>query len=188
LNKEKLMKSEFNLLDPSTPLVYSDGTETYAYFKNEYKQHDKGFFVLAPSGAGKTHFVKNQNEMHWLDGDELWMEANAHPDGAWWLEGNERIAEIDARCDVITTEAKKLGFWIVGASNNWLKPDAIVLPEWETHKSWIKHREENDYDGGATSDKLEQVISHREWIIEWEKKGVPKFSTVQEAAEFLSRS
>ncbi len=182
------MKKYFNLLDPSKPLVFADGTKTYKYFRDEYVQHQKGFFILAPSGAGKTYYVKNQKEMNWIDGDELWMETNAHPDGPWWLEGLDRIAEIDARCDVITTEAKKLGFWIVGASNNWLKPDAIVVPDWETHQSWIKNREDTEYDGGATSDKLGQVMSHREWIIAWEKKGVPKFETVAEAAEFLARS
>lgn len=141
---------------------------------------------MAPSGAGKTYFVKNQSGNDWIDGDELWMATNAHPEGEWWLEPVETINEIDARCDVITQEAKKLGFWIVGASNNWLQPDAIVLPDWETHKQWIRAREEGDYDGGAKSDALEQVLTHRKWIETWEEKGTPKFKTVQEAAAFLS--
>ncbi len=94
---------------------------------------------------------------------------------------------IDARCDVITQEAKKLGFWIVGASNNWLKPDAIVVPDKETHKAWIAHREENNYDGGATSDKFSQVESHIAWMLKWEEQGVPRFETVQAAAEYLAK-
>lgn len=143
---------------------------------------------MAPSGAGKTHFVESQKEPHWLDGDDLWMSAKAHPDGPWWLEPLETITEIDSRSDVITVEAKKLGFWIVGASNSWLKPDAIVIPHWSTHKKWIGIREKTIYDGGATSDKLDQVISHRKWILKWEKQGVPKFKTVEAATEFLAKS
>lgn len=177
---------EFNLLESNTPLSFTDGTEVYKKLALEYRTHANGYFILAPSGAGKTHFVNNQKEKDWIDGDILWMLANAHPDGPWWTEGLDRIMEIDQRSDIITIEAKKLGFWIVGASNNFLKPDAIVIPEWETHKKWIAHREQNNYDGGATTDRLNQVISHREWILQWETKGVPKFGTMEEAALFLS--
>lgn len=176
----------FNLLNPSVPLVFCDGTKIYEDLAKTYKTHENGYFVLAPSGAGKTHFVDNQKEMHWVDGDILWMSANAHPDGPWWTKSLDRITEIDQRSDVITMEAKKLGFWIVGASNNFLKPDAIVIPDWETHKEWISFREKNNYDGGATTDKLDQVISHREWILKWESQGVPKFKTMEEAANFLA--
>jgi hypothetical protein len=141
---------------------------------------------MAPSGAGKTHFVKSQKELHWMDGDNLWARSNAHPSGAWWLESVDVITKIDQRCDVITTEAKKLGFWVVGASNAFLKPDAIVIPDWETHKGWILAREQGNYDGGATSKDYEQVKGHREWISQWAKQGVPKFETVQQASEYLA--
>lgn len=181
-----MLEKHFNLFDIKTPLVFTDGTEVYSKLREVYTTHKVGYFIMAPSGAGKTHFIKSQPEMHWLDGDELWMATNAHPDGAWWNEPIETIIEIDSRCDVITQEAKKLGFWILGASNNWLPPDAIVLPDWETHKKWIAHREQTNYDGGATSDKLDQVQNHRAWIAEWEAKGVPKFETVEAAASFLA--
>jgi len=177
----------FNLLDPKTPLIFSDGTQVYEELAQTYVKHDRGYFILAPSGAGKTHFVKAQSEMHWIDGDELWMKAHAHPDGPWWTESIDRITEIDQQSDVITIQAKKLGFWIVGASNAFLSPDAIVIPDWETHKQWIAHREKTNYDGGATSDRLEQVQGHRNWILTWEEKGVPKFETMKEAADFLTQ-
>lgn len=180
------MNENFDMLSPNTPLIYSDGTKLYDKLAENYHTHQKGLFILAPSGAGKTHFVENFGNNHWIDGDILWQASHAHPDGAWWLEDLETIQAIDSRCDVITQEAKKLGFWIVGASNSWLKPDAIVIPDWETHKSWIKHRETHNYDGGATSDGLEQVKTHIEWIEQWESKGVPKFTTVQEAANALA--
>ncbi len=177
-----------NLLNAKIPVVFKDGTEVYTELAKKYVTHKTGYFIMAPSGAGKTHYVNAQKEMHWLDGDELWMKTNAHPDGAWWLAGTDKIIEIDQRSDIITIEAKKLGFWIVGASNSFLQPDAIVIPDWETHKKWIKTREDTNYDGGATSDRLDQVISHREWILEWEKKGVPKFDTVELATTFLAKS
>lgn len=180
------MEFHDKLLDPKTPLMFNDGTEVYKELAKKYRTHDNGFFILAPSGAGKTHFIKSQKELHWIDGDDLWMATNAHPDGAWWLEGIDRINEIDQRSDVVTIEAKKLGFWILGASNAFLPPDAIVIPDWETHKHWISYRENNNYDGGATSDKLDQVESHREWILQWEKKGVPKFETVEKAVNYLT--
>lgn len=178
----------YNLLPDNTPLAFADGSNIYKEISKNVRQHKNGFFILAPSGAGKTHFINNQKSRDWIDGDELWMSTNAHPDGAWWLESVEKINEIDARSDVITQQAMKLGFWILGASNLWLKPSAIVLPEWEQHKAWIKHREENNYDGGAKSDALDGVLSHRKVIEEWETKGVPKFNTVNEAVEYLVSS
>lgn len=183
-----MLEKKYNLLDPKLPVVFQDGTDIYNELAKKYITHKTGFFIMAPSGAGKTHFVKSQKELHWLDGDELWMATNAHPDGEWWLENLDRITEIDQRSDVITIEAKKQGFWVVGASNAFLPPDAIVIPEWETHKKWIGIRETTNYDGGATSDKLDQVISHRKWILEWESKGVPKFETVEDAASYLAKT
>lgn len=176
----------FDLLQPDTPLVFADGTQIYKELGGKYIQHKFGLFILAPSGAGKTHFIKNQKEPHWIDGDDLWNSARAHPDGPWWTQGKDVIDEIDQRSDVITVEAKKLGFWIMGASNNWLKPDAIVIPHWRSHKKFIKHREETHYDGGATSDGLDQVLSHRKQILQWSKKGVPVFKSVPEAVDYLA--
>ena len=173
-------------LDPKTPLMFADGSMIYEKFTQEYITHKRGFFIMAPSGAGKTHFIKNQNEKHWIDGDAFWEATNAHPKGTWWLEPLETIDEIDQKSDIITVQAKKLGFWIMGASNNWLKPDAIVLPDWRTHKKYIKTREITAYDGGATSNKLTQVLGHRKWIRQWVKKGVPVFKSVKEAADHLA--
>lgn len=182
------MAVHFGTLDLKIPLMFSDGTEIYKKFAEKHVVHKKGFFIMAPSGAGKTYFIEHQKEKHWLDGDSLWEATNAHPKGEWWLEGGEVIDEIDQKSDVITAQAKKLGFWIIGASNNWLKPDAIVLPHWSTHKRYIKSRETESYDGGATSDRLNQVLGHRRWIRKWVKQGVPCFNSVQLAADFLAKS
>ena len=173
-------------LDFKLPLMFSDGTKVYEEFAKKYITHKHGFFILAPSGVGKTHFIKNQKEPHWMDGDALWESTNAHPAGEWWTWG-ELIDEVDQRSDIITMMAKKMGFWIMGASNNWLKPDAIVLPNWNTHKKYIKIREQTNYDGGATSDRLGQVLGHRKWIRQLVKKCVPCFRSVQEAADYLAK-
>jgi hypothetical protein len=169
-----------------TPLMFTDGSAVYVSFAQQYITHKTGFFIVAPSGAGKTYFIEKQKEKHWMDGDALWEAANAHPAGLWWLEP-EKIDEIDQRSDIITIQAKRLGFWIIGASNNFLKPDAIVLPNWSTHKRYIRNREKENYDGGATSKRLGQVLSHRRWIRRWVKQGVPCFSSVQEATDFLEK-
>ena len=176
---------ESHLFSIGTPLSFTDGTKMYNKIAEEYPRHKKGFFILAPSGAGKTYFVKNQKEKHWIDGDLLWISACAHPKGPWWLEDDAFIKEVYAKSDIITMEARRLGFWIMGASNLWLKPDAIVVPDWETHKAYIRMRESSNYDGGATSDNFDQVIAHRERILLWEKRDVPKFTSIDQAVDFL---
>lgn len=180
-------KVHWGSLPPETPLMFEDGSAVYNKFAKQFITHKQGFFIIAPSGSGKTYFIDRQKEKHWMDGDALWEAANAHPQGPWWLEP-EKIDEIDQRSDIVTIQAKKLGFWIIGASNNFLKPDAIVLPYWSTHKRYIRIREKENYDGGATSDRLNQVLNHRRWIRRWVKQGVPCFESVEKAAVFLAKS
>lgn len=180
------MTQKTNILLPQkTPIMFSDGTKIFKRFAKEYICHKKGFFIMAPSGVGKTHYVNNQKEKHWIDGDVIWEATNAHPRGSWWLKPNEYIDFLDQRSDIITAQAKKLGLWIMGASNYWLTPDAIVIPDWKTHVSYIKNREQNNYDGGATLDRLDQVKGHRKWILQWVKKGVPRFNSIDDATNYL---
>jgi hypothetical protein len=110
------------------------------------------------------------------------------PKGAWW-EKPELILDVEMKCDIITNEAKKLGFWLLGSANYWLKPDAIVLPPWETHIQFIKKRELN-FDGGARSNpkELAQLKKHRDWILTWMKEGVPKFDSIEEAVNYLAQT
>jgi hypothetical protein len=181
--------------------MFADGTEVYKKFADKYITHSKGFFVLAPSGTGKTHYIKSQSEKHWIDGDELWMATNAHPNNAWWTTGDasSSLREVDFRSDLITLQAKKLGFWVMGASNLWLRPDAIVIPDWEQHKQFIAKREQNNYDGGATTDRLQQVINHREriqrhaksdvpefWRLNQDDSTVPQFDSIEKAANYIA--
>lgn len=183
-----MLQDQEGLYDISTPLVFADGTEIYDKVANEYARHKKGFFVLGPSGVGKSHYIRNQdiNEKHWVDADQLWRWTRAMPLGAWW-EKLEDITEVEQKCDIITAEAKKQGFWMLGSACNWLTPDAIVVPRWQTNVKYIKIREKN-YDGGITTERLPQLKAHREEILSWQKKGVPRFYSVQEAVDYLEDS
>lgn len=189
INKSLTSEEKFNL----DPLDEERIQKTLQELDQKYIQHKEGFFIMAPSGAGKTHYVNHQKEnsdgkRDWMDGDSLWQRSGAHPDREWWLESGETMDEIDRRSDIVTAEALKKGFWILGASNIWLKPDAIVIPNWERHVEMIKHRETHNYDGGAKSDRLGQVQGHREWIMRWTKKGVPVFESMEEATGALASS
>lgn len=181
-----MSKDHLNL-DFDTPLIFADGTSFWNQLSREHRVHKQGFFILGPSGIGKTHFVKNQSEPHWIDGDNIWAGTNASPAGEWWLRSIEDIGTIDARSDVMTAQAKALGFWIIGASNYWLRPDAIVIPHWSTHQKYIRYREKHAYDGGAKSDAFAQVLGHRRWIMRYAKQGVPQFSSVEAATNYLAK-
>ncbi|MFA6253043.1 MAG: hypothetical protein WCV69_02130 [Patescibacteria group bacterium] len=180
-------KVHWGKLNQKTPLVFTDGSAFYKKLAKKYKTHRVGYFILTPSGAGKTYFIERQKNKDWLDGDELWEGANAHPKGPWWLLPLADLIEIEQKSDVITQQAKKLGFWILGSVNNWLKPDAIVLPHWTQHKKYIAKRQAESYDGGATTDMFAQVLHHRKWIKQWTRQGVPLFESVDEATNFLAR-
>ena len=144
-------------------------------------------FILAPSGVGKTYYNENQKEKHWLDGDELWEGANAHPRGPWWLSPVDVLIEIENKSDTITVQAKKIGFWILGSMNDWLRPDAIVIPDLNVHKKYIITREKDSYDGGITSDRFDHMLHERKMARRWVKKGVPLFKSVEEAADYLAK-
>lgn len=182
-----MLQDQEGLFEQKTPLIFADGREFYKKLGEEYIVHKKGFFILAPSGAGKSHYYRNQKEgeKHWIDADRLWRWAKAMPVGVWW-ENLESIYDVEKKCDMITYEARKIGFWMLGSANSWLKPDAIVIPNWKTHIKFVKIREKN-YDGGAKSDEvaLSQLRNHRKWISLWAKKGVPKFKSIEDATKYL---
>ncbi len=173
------------------PVIFVEGTAYYKELAHKYTRHENGLFILAPSGVGKTHFCNAQKELHWIDGDELWLGSGAQPplEEEYWNQGVEVIERVEQRSDVVTADAKSQGFWIMGASCYWLKPDAVVIPDWETHVAYIKHREENNYDGGMKSDQLEQVQRHINIIKNWHKHhNVPMFLSIEEAVSSLTKN
>lgn len=176
------------LLSKINPVKFTDGKDVYKKYMDEYVVHEKGLFIFASSGVGKTHFVKNQKEKHWIDGDIFWEDTGAHPLIPWWTMGDTYMKEIDQRSDIATMYARKLGLWVMGASQNWLSPDGIVLPNWDLHQQQIIHREQNNYDGGAKSSDFEQVLAHRAYAEKVaQRDNVPIFSSIQEAVEALTK-
>ena len=167
---------------------FCDDAVVFNQFKKQYSIHKRGFFIVAPSGAGKTYFVKNQKDPDWIDGDDLWMATGAQPNRAWWTEGIDVINEVDKRCDVVTEEYRKNGFWIIGASNFWAIPDAVVIPDFRLQKKYIICREQTNYDGGATSKDFKQVIKHRKTLTKHARQNkVPIFKTIEDAVNFLRK-
>src|SRR3989344_3803417 len=174
-----------SLLKPAIPFVFTDGTSVIKDLGKTYATHKKGLFILGPSGIGKTHFINQQKRLDWIDGDILWYETNALPGGKWWESSLSEINRVESLCDIVTMEAKRCGFWIIGASNYWLKPDAIVVPDWQTHKKYIRARASSHYDGGATPENMEQLKAHRKIELAWKKLGVPNFPSVDAAVDYL---
>jgi hypothetical protein len=171
------------------PIIYTYGDEFYKDLAKKYIRHEQGLFILAPSGVGKTYFCSSQKESHWIDGDDLWLGTGAQPplEEEYWNQGVDVIERVEQRSDVVTSDAKEQGYWIMGASSFWLRPDAIVIPDWNTHVAYIKHREQNGYDGGMKSDQLEQVQRHISIIKRWNQDhGVPEYRSLKEAIEGLT--
>lgn len=176
-----------NLYDENIPLIFTDGSLVYNDLKKEYNIHSQGFFIYAPSGVGKTYFINKQIEKDWIDGDLLWSKTFAFPNDDWWNRPGNEIDTIERRADVITEQAKKLGFWIMGASCVSINPDAIVIPPLNIHLKYIINRENNNYDGGLTSENIDRIKSFRKYVLRYKKQGVPCFKSVDEAVHYLSR-
>lgn len=180
------MKSQHHPINTaSTPVVFTDGSAVYAKLAQTYSQHNHGRFILAPSGSGKTHFVNGQTVKDWIDGDLLWVVTGADYSGDEWNQDLSEVMEINARCDAITQQAKKQGFWVIGSSNLYLQPDAVVIPDWETQQHYISLREKNDYDGGATASDIDGLKAHINWITSTWKGVVPFFESIEQAVDYL---
>lgn len=181
------MENKYNLYSSDTPLIFSDGTEIYNNLKQEYKTHKKGYFIYGPSGVGKTYFINNQKEKNWIDGDVLWDSCHAFPQGDWWNLSGAEIEFVERRADIITEQAKRLGFWIIGASSVNMIPDAIVIPNFETHLNYIKYRENHNYDGGIKSDDLDKIKRNRDYYARFKEQGVPIFKSVDDAVDYIEK-
>ncbi len=164
------------------PQVFCDGRAIYKKVLKDFIVHKKGLFIVAPSGTGKSYFVNHQKEKNWVDGDVIWKAAGAIPKGDWWKEGLQRVFEVDQKCDVVTAECMRMGYWILGASYFWLVPDAIVIPDLKTQKRYILDRQKNAYDGGARLDDMKNVLNHRAWLLDQAKQHrIPVFKSIDAA-------
>lgn len=183
--------------------TYTEEGHLHEKLLAHYTRHKRGYFILGPSGCGKSYFVNHLSNKHdWIDGDMIWTATHAQPRTAWWEAGDSApsLRLIDAMSDVITYQAVQQGYRIIGASNLWLRPDAVVLPPLEKHTEYLTMRSTGEnYDGGLTIDQLSNVKEHRERIrlnaqnpqltyrtIDTKNiEPVPIFESVEEAARFL---
>ena len=167
-------------------VIFADGSDYFAQLESKYIRHEKGLFIVAPSGTGKTYFTTHQTTQDWIDGDQVLVETGAQPNTDWWNKGVPVIERVEQRCDVITQQFRDNGYWIMTSINSWLEPDAVIIPDWDILTQRIAHRQENNYDGGLTSEQHEQLKKGIEIIERWHtEKGVPKFSTIEEAIKTL---
>ena len=174
-------------MNTDSPIIFSDGTIFFTQLAKTYIKHRRGLFILAPSGVGKSYFIDGQDEKHWIDGDYLWPITNADLTNEDWENNIDTVQWINRKSDIITCQAIMLGFWIIGSSNSFLKPDAIVLPKWEVHKSYIEKRDRTTKEHGATMSNLNGVLKHRKIIQRWKDQNVMCFESVKEAADMLSK-
>lgn len=169
-------------------VVYANGEHFFEELGRTYVQHPKGLFIMTPSGAGKTYFCTRQQEPHWIDGDTVLTQAGAQPHNDWWNQGVPVIERVEQRCDIITQQCVDKGFWIMTSINAWLKPDAIVIPEWEVLTAQIAQRQQNNYDGGLTSEQHDQLKKGIEIIQRWNTEhGVPAYTSIEEAVKALTQ-
>ncbi|MFZ1258094.1 MAG: hypothetical protein WAQ25_01355 [Candidatus Saccharimonas sp.] len=169
-------------------VIYSDGTDFFQNLHNTFPTFSHGFFIMTPSGAGKTYFCDHQKEQIWIDGDKLWIESGAQPNIEWWNGGVQLIERVEQRCDIITAQAVDMGFWVMGSVNFWLKPDAIVIPKWDVLLERIRQRQlSGNYDGGLTAQHTDQLKTHIAIIEKWHTDhNVPRFETIEEAVNTLA--
>jgi len=175
-------------MNQNTPIIYADGTGFYEQLAKEYAVHPKGLFILAPSASGKTYFVNQQESKEWIDGDYLWQATSADLSDKEWNTDFESVHEINRRSDVMTYQAMKLGFWVMGSSNESLRPDGIVILPWKTHLQYIELREKYLYDGGAKLEDIEDIKVHRKIVEQWKERGVPCFDSIDAAVDHLAHS
>ena len=86
--------------------------------------HPEGKFVVAPNGAGKSYYVKQQAQNDWLDQDP-YLEQVDIP-----TRGNDKLSKATMQqADKATLALKRAGAWVLGAT--WWDPanvDAFVVP------------------------------------------------------------
>ena len=170
------------------PVIFTNGAAFFEDLETKYVKHTKGLFIMTPSGAGKTYYCTRQQEQHWIDGDTVLTDAGAQPKSDWWNQGVPVIERVEQRCDVITRQCVDKGFWIMASINAWLKPDAIVIPDWGVLTAQIASRQQNNYDGGLTSEQQDQLKKGIEIIQKWNTEhGVPLYKSIDEAVTELTQ-
>ena len=162
-------------------LKFTDGSNVYNDFDNEYNQHKKGFVILAPSGTGKTTFVNNQIgiKKNWIDTDILFGPKSLNID---WMNSKNKVEEKLSylRADYMLEQSKLYGYRIIGSLFYKYKADAIVLIPLNKHIEYVKLREDLDIDKVKELRKTMAYHAH--------DLNIPIFNTIISAIEYLENN
>ena len=190
------------------PMVLDKVKEIVEQQVREHVRHKHGAIIFVGSGGGKSTTYRNQvpnaeGKTDLIDADLLYRETNAHPcqPGVepkrplpWWDWGDEVIAEVEKRCDVVNQEMIDSGFWALTTS---FTPDAAYVPDsviivllpWEEHKRRIIEKSQGEhYDGGAkaTDAGFSLVLGHRKWAEDVaKKKNTPVVNSIEAAINLI---
>tara|TARA_B100001175_G_C19403854_1_gene587645 strand:- start:140 stop:688 length:549 start_codon:yes stop_codon:yes gene_type:complete len=104
----------------------------------------KGVSLIAPTGAGKTYFINNQQQGNrlWIDADPLMKRAKVLPEYNEWSEYNfETIAQM---CDMVTVYVKQKHKLRILGSTWWdaAMHDAMVIPDVGELKARLSQKED----------------------------------------------
>ena len=101
--------------------------------------------ILGPPGIGKTTFIRNDEKHIWKSGQKLdWIDQDdlLHELGVDWHfnSNNQHDFRLNyLRADYITEQSKQLGYWLISSLFWTYKADAIVIPPWSIHETYVKN-------------------------------------------------
>ena len=160
----------------TSKLMFADATNIYNKYSQLYKKHTQGYIILGPPASGKTTFVNNQVNKHWIDADDLFNDL-----GVDWHYNSSNHIQLKlnyTRADYILQQSKLFGFRIIGSLFWDYDPDAIVIPPLDIHIKYINYR---------TDLKYIEVIKIRNSLIQKSKnKNIPTFNSCIEAVNYIN--
>jgi GTPase SAR1 family protein len=118
--------------------AFTSGKTVYDDLGKKFIKQKKAYVILGPPGVGKTTFVKKQKEKIWVDVDPLFSKL-----GVKWHQNAKNPVDMRLnylRADYMLEQTKALGFCVIGALFWEFVPDAIVIPDLDTHKRYLKGR------------------------------------------------
>lgn len=162
----------------ATALLEKRKTQLLQYArKNHIPLTPPGHIILSPPGTGKTTYVKGQSK--YCDLDDIAHEFNLHGEGySQKPHTEEEERRHYTRIDGWLATLKELGFNVVGSLYENYVPDAIVILDVETHKQYVKKREDVTWERAAELRAMLQTFAR--------KNNVKVFPTIQAAIASVS--